>query len=240
MADFKTHISTSTAIGIVYGTAGHVNWELPPSTCIVAGALCGLSGMLPDMDSDSGHTQREIMSFTAAVVPMLMIHRFAALQLQPEEIAIAAGCVYIIIRFGLGELLRRYTVHRGMFHSIPAAVIAGLLATLICSGDVVVLKLFKVAAVVLGYVVHLLLDEIWAVEWFRGRMRIKNSFGTALKLFGKRTFANIVTYGLLAASAFLAYQDPILMEHFQVPGRERPHILSEKTTLGAPVFPSTR
>ena len=73
MADFRTHITTSSAIGVIYGVAGHLHWQIPIPTCVVASSLCGLAGMLPDMDSDSGHAQREIMTFAAAVTPMLMI-----------------------------------------------------------------------------------------------------------------------------------------------------------------------
>ena len=38
----------------------------------------------------------------------------------------------------------------------------------------------------LGYLSHLVLDEIWSVEWTHG-LHLKNSFGTALKFFGHGT-----------------------------------------------------
>lgn len=214
MADFKTHISTSTAIGIVYGAAGFVNWGTPVPTSIIAGALCGLAGVLPDMDSDSGHAQREIMTFAAAVTPLLMMERFSRLGMSHEHMVLAGGCVYVIVRFGFGEILKRYTVHRGMFHSIPAALIAGMATSLICSCEDFRLRMFKVVAVMLGYLIHLALDEIWAIEWYRGRMRFKQSFGTALKVFSKRWFPNIFTYGLLLLIATAAYQDPNIMDRF--------------------------
>lgn len=223
MADFKTHIGTSTAIGIVYGAAGYLEWGLPPATCIVSGALCGLAGMLPDMDSDTGHAQREVMTFTAALMPMLMLHRFAEFQLSHEQTALAAGCVYIIVRFGVGELLRRYTVHRGMFHSLPAAAIAGIITSLVCSCPDVLPKFFKVGAVVLGYLVHLMLDELWSIEVYRGRFRLKKSFGTAFKMFSNRWFPNVFTYGALLGVAALAYNDPLLMKHLGVPQHNHAH-----------------
>ena len=207
MADFRTHITTSSTIGVVYGAAGFLHWGIDPATCIVAGSLCGVAGMLPDMDSDSGHAQREVMTFTAAVMPMLMIHRFAEFQLTHEQMAVAAGCIYVIVRFGFGELLKRYTVHRGMFHSIPAAIIAGLITSLVCSCEDWSYRFFKVAAVVLGYIIHLLLDELWAIEWYRGRLRFKNSFGTALKLFSSRWFPNVFTYGVLLAVGSFAWNE---------------------------------
>lgn len=177
--------------------------------------------MLPDMDSDSGHAQREIMTFAAATTPLLLISRFAQMRLDHEQTVIAAGCVYIIVRFGLGEILRRYTVHRGMFHSIPAAVIAGLITSMLCSCESLAHGTFKVAAVVLGYMIHLMLDELWAIEWYRARLRFKNSFGTALKLFSPRLVPNLVTYGLLAFVATLAYNDAALMEYFGVPPQQQ-------------------
>lgn len=214
MADFKTHITTSSAVGVVYGLAGHIHWGIPPSTSILAGCLCGLAGMLPDMDSDSGHAQREIMTFAAAVTPMLMIERFSRLGLGHEQMVLASGCVYVIVRFGFGEILQRYTVHRGMFHSIPAAIIAGMVASIICSCEIFALRMVKVVAIVLGYMIHLALDEIWAIEWYRGRLRFKQSFGTAMKLFSKRWFPNIFTYGMLLIVGTLAYHDPMIMEKF--------------------------
>ena len=213
MADFKTHIGTSSLIGAAYGVALHTQWNVPVPTCVIASGLCGLSGMLPDMDSDTGNAQREIMSFTAAITPMLLLDRFAELGLTTEKIVIATACVYILVRFGLGEILRRYTVHRGMFHSIPAAAIAGCITALVCACDLFWLKMIKVVAVVMGYLVHLVLDEIWSFEAKRGRIRVKKSFGTAMKFFSDRWFPNAFTYGLLLAVGNLVYQDPAIMQY---------------------------
>ena len=211
MADFTTHITTSTAVGAFYGVAGHVYGGVPIPTCMVAAGLCSVAGMLPDVDSDSGRPQREVLNFAAAVIPMLMIGRFLHMGLSSESMVLAGGCIYVLIRFGLGGLLKRFTVHRGMWHSIPAAVIAGLVASLICSGDMS-LKLFKIGAVVLGYVIHLVLDELWAIEWRRGRLRLKSSSGTALKFFGRGFWPNAWTYGKLVAVGLLALGDPMIME----------------------------
>ena len=164
--------------------------------------------MLPDLDSESGVPLRETMAFSAAVTPMLMIDRFQHLGMSHESIVLAGVCIYIMVRFGLAELLRRYTVHRGMWHSIPAAICAGLGATLICSCGDMRLLLFKSGAVVLGYVIHLLLDELYAIKWYRGRFRFKSSFGTAMKFFSRSIWANTVTYGVLMLLAMLVMNDP--------------------------------
>ncbi|MBN1908511.1 MAG: metal-dependent hydrolase, partial [Pirellulales bacterium] len=66
MADFKTHISTSGLLGVGYGAAAFVWFDVPWPTCVLAGGLCGVSGMLPDLDSDSGVPRRESVAFAAA------------------------------------------------------------------------------------------------------------------------------------------------------------------------------
>ena len=212
MADFKTHLSVSTAVGIGYGAAGYaVGFE--PSTCLVAGGLCSISGILPDLDSDSGKPVREIIAFTAAVIPALMIPRFHQMGLNAEQIALAAGVIYLVIRYGVGKILRRCTVHRGMWHSIPAAAIAGLIAFLVVSGTVLDVRLFKTIAVVLGFLAHLVLDEIWSLQVRRGRLRIKRSFGTAMKFWSNRSlWPNLSTYGKLAGLVVLVIGDPFLMQ----------------------------
>ena len=76
MAGFKTHITTSTVLGIGYGAAGYLFYQMPVETCLLAGGMCSVSGMIPDLDSDSGVPVRETVSLVAAVTPMLMIDRF--------------------------------------------------------------------------------------------------------------------------------------------------------------------
>ena len=82
MAGFKTHITTSTVLGLGYGAAGHFLLDAPPAACALASGLCAVSGMLPDIDSDSGVPFRESMAFAAAVVPMMMVDRFSHLGLS--------------------------------------------------------------------------------------------------------------------------------------------------------------
>jgi hypothetical protein len=211
MADFKTHLSISTAVGIGYGSMGYM-YGFETSTCLVAGGLCSISGILPDLDSDSGKPVREIIAFTAAVIPALMIPRFLQMGMNSEQIALAAGIIYLVIRHGVGRILRRCTVHRGMWHSIPAAAIAGLVTFLVVSGTVLDVRLFKTIAVVMGFLTHLTLDEIWSLQIRRGRLRIKRSFGTAMKLWsGRSLWPNLSTYGKLAALVVLVIGDPFLM-----------------------------
>jgi hypothetical protein len=224
MAGFKTHITTSTVLGIGYGVAGFHFLEAPLTTCMLSAGLCGASGMLPDLDSDSGIPVRETIAFSAAVIPILMIDRFQQLGWTHEMMAFAGGLIYLVVRFGIGAIFKRYTVHRGMWHSIPAALSVGLLAFLICSCEDTTFRLFKSGAVLLGFMSHLILDEIWSVEMRRGRLRLKRSAGTALKLWSRRPWANISTYGKLIALIAIAFSDPIVMNHFATEDHPVPEV----------------
>lgn len=212
MAGFKTHISTSGLLGVAYGGVALAYYDVPLPTCVLAGGLCAVSGMLPDLDSDSGVPLRESVAFASAVAPMLMIERFKQLGMAPETIVLAGALVYLLIRFGLASLLRRYTVHRGMFHSLPAAIIAAQVAYLLCCTCEPHLRLYKAGGVFLGFMSHLLLDEVYSFSFRRGRVGFKKSFGTALKVWGKSPWGNISTYGKLAMLTYVVMHDATWME----------------------------
>ena len=190
MADFKTHLTTSTVLGIGYGAAAYFGFNAPWPSCLLAGGLCSVSGMLPDIDSDSGVPLRESIGFAAAIVPMLMLDRFRSLGWSSEMTVLAGAGIYLFIRFVVSWLVKHFTVHRGMFHSLPAAGVCFLGAFLICSGSDLNLRLFKAGGVLLGFMSHLVLDEIWSIEFTYGIPSFKKSFGTAIKFWGDSFYTN--------------------------------------------------
>lgn len=225
MADFKTHITASTIAGAVYGYWGSSTQGMPIESSLVAAGLCSVSGMLPDLDSDSGVPLRETTMFASAVVPMLALGRFRELDLSPESMVLAAGLIYIALRFVIAEFFKRYTVHRGMWHSIPAAAVAGLIAYLIMPSNEEHIRIYKTLAVVLGFMVHLILDEMWAIDFRGGRFRFKKSFGTALKFAGPKFWPNASVYAKLAFLLYLAYNDTNLLDEnhrLNLPELQRP------------------
>jgi len=114
-------------------------------------------------------------------------------------------------------------VHRGMWHSIPAAAVAGLLAFILVSGDILEIRLFKAGGVVLGFLCHLVMDEMWSVEVSHGIPRLKSSFGTALKFYTTISlWSNISVYGKLIALLAFVICDPYLMKQLDVDQGELP------------------
>lgn len=240
MADYRTHITVSTLTGIGYGAAGLYFCDLPLPTCVLSAGLCSVAGMAPDLDSGPGVPLRESMAFSAAVVPMMLVPHFRDVGMSYESIVLAAAGIYLLIRFGFAELLKLFTVHRGMFHSIPAVLIAGQLAFLLASGETVWIRLFKAGGFALGYLSHLTLDELWAIKWKRGRWHLKSSFGTALKLFGHGWWPNLAAFGQLAIiTVFVLTQSDIAQVIHQPAQAQAERVIEPQEQMAKDRFGST-
>lgn len=210
MPGFTTHVTASATLGVGAGIAGY-SAGLPLTTCAVGAGLCTIGGMLPDLDGDTGVPMRETVHLVAAVVPVLVLGSLQAAGLDRESIVLALVGMYVLIRFGLGEWFKRVTVHRGMWHSIPAALNIGLIALLICSGEEILPRAFKAGAVMIGFLSHLVLDEFASIDLFR--LRVKESSGTALKLWtSHHWWPNVLTYGLLGVLLFSASRHPVIRD----------------------------
>jgi membrane-bound metal-dependent hydrolase YbcI (DUF457 family) len=207
MAGFKTHMTVSSVMGAGYGAAAYFGFDVPWPTSVLAAGLCGVSGMLPDLDSGPGVPLRESCAFAAAVVPMMLIDRFQQWGMSNEMIVLAGAACYFLIRFGLAEVLKTLTEHRGMFHSLPTAAIFTEIAFLLSSGDNR-LRIVKAGGVLLGFVSHLVLDELYSIEWHGGLPGAKRSFGTAFKIFGRCWWANALTVTLLAGITYFTVNEP--------------------------------
>jgi membrane-bound metal-dependent hydrolase YbcI (DUF457 family) len=218
VADFKSHITGSTMVGVGYGYWGVTTQGMSLESGMLAAGLCAVSGMLPDLDSDSGIPLRETSMFVSAIAPMLMIDRFRDLGMSHEAMALAAMLVYLTIRFVLVEFFRRYTVHRGMWHSIPAALVAGMLAYLIMPSPSESIRVYKSMAVLTGFLVHLTMDEIWSID-IRHGFRLKKSFGTALKFMGNNSLSNFSLYAILALLMYMAWSDHGIVDRIRTRSR---------------------
>ncbi len=85
--------------------------------------------------------------------------------------------------------------------------IFGELTYLLFYGETMFVRVFMVSAVCFGFFIHLLLDEIYSVEW-DGRPRIKRSFGTAMKFVGENWWANATCYAKLIVLTYFVLVDP--------------------------------
>lgn len=106
---------------------------------------------------------------------------------------------YFVIRFPVQWLFEQLTVHRGALHSLLANLLFTAIAVPIAYH---VLALEAQTAwgiggfIFLGATIHLILDEIYSIEL--SGMRVKRSFGTALKVTDWGEPLASVICGLLA------------------------------------------
>jgi membrane-bound metal-dependent hydrolase YbcI (DUF457 family) len=209
MAGFKMHITVSSLCGVATGIATVKLLGHPIETGFLVGCLTAVGGMLPDLDSDSGVPVREMSGLAAAVVPLLLYNRIRNTGVTHEGVLAILVLAYLLVRYGSANLLRYITVHRGMFHSIPALLISGLAVYLAYDSHEARQSTRYVLAigVMIGFLSHLILDEIYSVDFNGIRLKLKASAGSALKFFSPSLLATTFCYALLGALLFLAYTD---------------------------------
>jgi len=206
MAGFRTHITVSTLCGVVYGGAAVNPLGLTPEAALLAAGLTGIGGMLPDLDSDTGVPVREMSGVSAAIVPLLLMPRLMMHGMSQEGILATLAGLYLFIRYGVSWVLRRASVHRGMFHSIPAMLISGLIVYLEYHSPDQRIRLLLAGGVMIGFLSHLVLDEMYSVDFNGIRLlRLNKYAGSALKFVSPSWVGTSVCYGLLGGLGFLAY-----------------------------------
>ena len=93
------------------------------------------------------------------------------------------------------------------------ARIAGEAAFLLCGHEHPWEHYFNASAVMIGFMSHLILDEIWSIDFSGGRIKFKSSFGTAMKFWGESMPSNLLTYTILAVTTVAALGDPELANY---------------------------
>jgi hypothetical protein len=94
-----------------------------------------------------------------------------------------------------------------MFHSVPAMLISGFIVFLVYHHPLLSTRLFLASGVMIGFLSHLILDELCSVNFEGVTISLKSSAGSAVKFWSKSFVASAVTYILLGALAYFAFQE---------------------------------
>lgn len=207
MAGFRTHIAFSGGIGFVYGGAAVNPMGFATEPAILAAGLTTVGGMLPDLDSDSGVPIREMFGLAAIVVPLTLVPRLQSMGVSQEGILATMLFGYVLIRYVLSFVFKHFTVHRGMFHSVPGMFIAGFIVYLGYHSPDRHLRVLFAGGVMLGFLSHLVLDEIYSVGFNGMRIKLKASAGSAVKFVSPSMGATAVCYALLGGLLYLSFLD---------------------------------
>ena len=136
---------------------------------------------------------------------MLLIRRMVHAGMSFESICATLLFAYLFIRYFVANVFKLLTVHRGMYHSLPAMLIAGLCVYLAYPDRWV--RILLAVGVMLGFLSHLILDEVYSVDWRGLKPKLKSSAGSAVKFFSPSLPATAVCYLLLGGLTYLAYLD---------------------------------
>lgn len=207
MASYRGHLMLAAPLGAAYGALAVWRPEFDWGTAILGAALTTVGGLLPDLDSDSGVPVRELFGMLSALIAVFLFQplREAGLSLQQTLGVVIVS--YFFVRYVVAAVFKRCTVHRGMFHSIPGTLIAGLIVYLAYPSADIVLKGYLAGAVALGYLSHLVLDEICSVDFNGLQVKVNQFAGTALKFGSPSWMATLLTYALLGSLMYLTVND---------------------------------
>jgi len=215
MAAFRTHVRAGLVVGYLGGIVAVMNqWISLQATPLLMFAAAFVGSFLPDLDSDSGtpfDIVFDLFAFTGGCISFYYCLQQTN-RLWTYWLAIPPAVV-IFIRYGVGAIFQKFTVHRGIFHSIPMAMIVTLsMPVLLNSFPLPARDLAAIAlSVGAGYVSHLVLDEVYATVNFEGlKFSPKKSLGTALALAAPSKPVTIVAYILLVA--LIVYNLPLIAQ----------------------------
>ena len=198
MADFKAHTSVGTLWGLLLGTVSVISDFCSLIGGIVILFLAATSSAAPDIDSDTGRPRELVLSFLGIAIPIVLLFNISD-STSSENILAATLISFFLVRYILGYLLAKFTVHRGLWHSIPAAVLCSEITYLLFFDLPVKVRLLYALSVLGGFISHLLLKEMYSGKVLT--LDTKRSFGTALKFTGPSKIQTFFLYFLIFCSA---------------------------------------
>jgi membrane-bound metal-dependent hydrolase YbcI (DUF457 family) len=204
MAGFKTHLFWGMTGSGILATAGYLQGHIDIKEANAVVILGTLGGLLPDLDSDTSKPLEYLFQLLSVLIPMLLYSflkdRFSG---DITNILLLFAFGYLTMQYFFRPIFKKLTVHRGIMHSIPFALLCGQMTFLLFSEISQIVAFYYAAAVFSGMLLHLIIDEFYAVS-FKGVIpRFKRSFGTALSLYSSSLWTTLFIYFLLFFTSYL-------------------------------------
>jgi len=214
MPEFKTHSNAGIIAGYIGGMSGIYCLKLSPLSGLILFLSLYAGSIFPDIDSDNSTTFNIIFtlfSLLAAFLSIPLIHG-----LNNILYFFIPASVFIVIKYLIGFIFKKFSRHRGIYHSIPMGVLISLIIFYLLSsaknllqrtvGESLIIAVFFLS----GFFIHLILDEINSLFDFKQfKFQLKNSYGTALTFIGNGVFSTIMVYLLIFFLFFLSFENII-------------------------------
>jgi hypothetical protein len=208
MANFTTHIAAGTIAAGGLATLTLAADVVAPEN-LVAVTMAGVLGsVLPDIDLKDSRPSRAMFAGLAIFFSFAVLFS-SATRFSIAELWILWLGTLLLVRYGLHACFHRLAVHRGIWHSILAGVFSAAATAVVfryALGKPEGVAWLAAGFLFMGFLVHLVLDEIYAVDVMD--TRVKSSFGTALKLVDSRHPRATAAMALAAAAAIWLAPSP--------------------------------
>ncbi len=179
--------------GAVCGGVAYYSLRVPLADATAFGVIACVGSLLPDIDSPHSKPNDMAFGLASVVVPIFAIQGMG--YLAPSTMILTALALYAIVKYALRFVMNRLCVHRGIVHSIPAAVVWGALVYWGFRFSPALIKNAAASSALVGFVVHLVIDEMFSFVNFEGvRISPKQSFGTALKFTAPSLLSTTAAY----------------------------------------------
>jgi hypothetical protein len=204
MANFPTHIAVGTVVSGALATVTVAADMVAPEN-VVAVTLAGVLGsVLPDIDLEESRPAKAMFSGLAIFFSFAVLFGLESKKYSIAEMLILWLGTLVLVRFGAKEAFFRFSYHRGVWHSLLALVFCSLVTAWVfynLLGRHESVAWLGAVFMGVGYLTHLILDEIYSVDVMD--TRIKSSFGTALKLFDYRNLSHSAAMAIAAGLIYL-------------------------------------
>jgi LexA-binding, inner membrane-associated putative hydrolase len=206
MANFTTHVAVGTVVAGALATLTLAADVVAPENLIAVTMAGVLGSVLPDIDLKESRPSKAMFAGLGIFFSFAVLFSCATGYSIAELWILWLGTL-VGVRYGVHFMFHRLAVHRGIWHSILAAAfsaVATAVAFNVLLGRHEGVAWLAAGFMFVGYLVHLTLDEIYSVDVMD--VRVKSSFGTALKIYdGRHPYASI---GMAAATAAMIYVSP--------------------------------
>ncbi len=198
MASFEYHVNIAVVTTGILITPIYSAQLLDVNQSLIILSIGLIGGLLPDLDSDNSKPIQIIFKMMSIFLPLLVLISIG--ENLPILYMIGLWILStILLQILFFQLFLKLTVHRGIFHSIPMGVVFAQSTVLIFYYTLQQDLVFSTIAGIflfVGFIVHLLLDELVSVNALGFRM--KKSLGTAFKFYDKHNrFGTIALYFII-------------------------------------------
>ncbi|NJO32548.1 MAG: metal-dependent hydrolase [Rhodospirillales bacterium] len=203
MANFPTHIAVGTVVSGALATVTVAADMVAPEN-IVAVTLAGVLGsVLPDIDLEDSRPGRAMFAGLGVFFSFAVLFSLQRKYSIAEMLVLWLGTL-LFVRYVAKEIFFRISYHRGVWHSILAMIFCSFVTAWVYSkllGKDEGVAWLAAGFLAIGYLTHLVLDELYSVDVMD--TRIKASFGTALKLFDHRRLGHSAAMAMATVLVFM-------------------------------------